>query len=93
MPVTVTVKRGQTILDIAIEYLGDAERIDELCSLNEIGITDDLAINQILLIPDIIQDKKNVVAVFSRRKIKPASALETLVLDQSDWDVFYGLYD
>jgi putative ribosome biogenesis GTPase RsgA len=93
MPVTVIAKRGQTMLDIAVEYLGDSERIDEIATLNSLSIGDDIIAGDLVIIPDIANEKKIIIKVFERRNISPASALETLVLEQNDWDVFYGLFD
>jgi hypothetical protein len=94
MPTTEIVKYRQTPIDIAIQYLGDAERLSELCKLNGIDPTTDLMPGQEVVVPAIDTRKKNIAAVFARRKITPASALQDIAtnLDQLDWDVFYGIY-
>lgn len=65
---------GQTLIDIAVQELGDASRVFELAVLNELGITDELAIGSVLVIPEAAIDKRSLVQMFNERFLAPASA-------------------
>lgn len=94
MPITKTILPGQTVIDIAMQYLGDAERVDEICTLNGMDLGIDLVAGESILIPDAVdRDKKAIVNNFTNRNNAPASALLVAELDESDWDVYYGLFD
>jgi len=69
----VFVEEGQTVIDIVLQELGDAERIFEVAKLNGLGITDELAPGSYLLVPTYNQDKREIVRVFSDPSNKPAS--------------------
>lgn len=69
----ITVSEGQTLQDIAIQYLGDASRSNEIAELNNISLTTDLLIGQILNIPDVDISMSQMVKGFSDNKIVPAS--------------------
>jgi hypothetical protein len=89
----IQINEGQTLKDIAAEHLGSIALMYELAVLNGIEITADLVAGETLIIPDVEPDKISLVKEFSNKKISPASALESLVLNPLDWDVFYGLFD
>ena len=57
-----------------MQELGDAERSMELASLNGMSITDDLAADTILIIPDYDTSKRNYIQLFSDAANKPAAA-------------------
>lgn len=67
---TVIVKQGQSILDIAIIYTGDAVIGFDIAKLNNLSITDVLTAGQKLIVPDVI--KKNIVALFDPKN-QPAT--------------------
>lgn len=71
---TVKILDGQTIADIAVQELGDAERSTELANLNNMAVTDDLVSGSLLLVPDPESDKTNIVQLFSDPANAPASA-------------------
>lgn len=71
----ITVQPRQTLLDIAMQYLGDATRVVELANLNGIGITDTLTTGQQLQIPApaINAVVSTIITVLARLGLAPAS--------------------
>jgi LysM repeat protein len=69
---TITVKQGQSLLDIAITYTGTVESCFEISILNQMSVTDILSVGQQLIVPDVIN--KNVVILFSEKN-QPATGL------------------
>lgn len=67
---TITVKQGQSIIDIAIIYTGDATSGFDIANLNGLAITDVLTTGQQLFVPDVI--KKNIVTLFDPKN-QPAT--------------------
>ena len=55
----VTVKHGQTLLDVAIQYLGNAASVAQLAALNSLDMTSEITPGQILELPDVA-DKRVV---------------------------------
>lgn len=73
---------NQSLLDIALQYLGDAGRAFEIAELNNIQVSADLSQISELILPDMIAKKKKAtVNSYKDKRIIPASK----------WD-FYGLY-
>lgn len=66
------VKRGQSLLDIAILYCGNVSYCVEIAQLNNMAVSDQLNINQLLVIPDV--SRNNIVELFTQRN-QPATAL------------------
>ena len=64
------VKAGQTVIDIAVQYLGSQEAAFELAALNDISITEVLASGSELELPD--PTDKRVVAFFEEGQYFPA---------------------
>ncbi|MGN6604570.1 MAG: LysM peptidoglycan-binding domain-containing protein [Ginsengibacter sp.] len=62
---TITVSEGQTLLDIAMQYCGDASVLFDIADLNGLEVTDDLVPGQQLLVPDAEIDKQAVADAFS----------------------------
>lgn len=71
--IQITVKEGQTLVDIVVQHLGDLTRLFEVAELNNISITEILNIGQLLNLPDVDVSKKRMVEYFAKRKIVPAS--------------------
>lgn len=65
---------GQTLLDIAIQELGDLERVFEIAVDNNISISDELDEVPVLNVGDYDKDKRYLVQLFSTPANKPASA-------------------
>lgn len=76
---SIKIQEGQTLVDIAMQYCGDALAVFDVAELNGIGITDEPEIGQILFVPDPAIDKIKIVEAF--RKLVPASKGDTDVSD------------
>lgn len=63
---------GQTWVDLALQQLGDEERLFELCDLNNAGITDQLAAGTVVIATAYEVDKKTTV--YALKANKPASS-------------------
>ena len=48
----ISVKEGQTLIDVAVEYLGDSSEAMNIALLNGISITDELESGTILILPN-----------------------------------------
>lgn len=70
---TIKVLYNQTLADIAIQYLGDADRAVELAELNGVGISDELEAGQEMLIPDPDPESDNIVWTFRNQALAPSS--------------------
>lgn len=72
----VTVRDGQTMLDIALEYYGDAAAVVTLAADNALTVGAPLAAGQVLNIdPERVADKQ-VVGYYTRRNIKPTTGYD-----------------
>lgn len=63
----------QTITDIAVQELGDAERAIEIAALNGLSLTTALQAGQILTVPDFDITKADTVQLFTNKALAPAS--------------------
>jgi len=86
----VTVKQRQTIVDIALQYLGDADELVTLALLNGIDIND-VAAGTALKLPTANPYKQSVIEQFNDVNA-PASALTTPLVDDS-WAIYWGEYE
>lgn len=82
----VIVKNRQTIIDIAIQYLGDAERAAEIAILNELDF-DDIPAGTLITIPDIDNYKQRIADLFGDMNA-PASAIEVNSYED-EWTLYY----
>ena len=71
----VKIEHGQTQVDIAIQELGDIERLFEIALLNDKRITDDLPAGSFIQVPDYDLRKRDIVNVFKLPVNKPASGV------------------
>jgi hypothetical protein len=69
----VTVSYGQTWLDIAMQELGDVERVMELVLLNGRSLSDNLQAGEVLKVPDYDISKRKFIQLFANNANKPAS--------------------
>jgi len=69
----VTTKQGQNIFDIAIQETGNVENAIAIASKSDIGITDALALETVLSIPDDIEVDIKVKNYYDRKQLKPAT--------------------
>lgn len=72
----------QTIPDLAIQELGDAERAVEIAEMNGLSLTDELEAGQVLMLPDYDIQKRDVVQLFSDRALAPATGDEDVTIDE-----------
>ena len=69
----ITVRDGQTMLDIALEYYGDASAVVALAADNGLTVGAPLSAGQILDIdPERVADKQ-ITGYYATRNIKPST--------------------
>lgn len=71
-----TVKAGQNLGDIAVQYCGDHQAIFELARLNNLSVTDDVAAGSVLILPDVVE--KRVRRVYVDGNYYPATDSENI---------------
>lgn len=86
---TIQTNEGQTLKDIAVQYLGNAERVSEIALLNNINITDDLEIGTSLLIPEVDIEKTSIINHFQKNNIVPASSIDVAVGEEEEEGIDY----
>ncbi len=64
---------GQTVIDIAMQYCGDAGKAVEICILNNVSITTEFAPGTILNVPDVVIENEKIVNEFADNLLVPAS--------------------
>lgn len=82
----VTIVPGQTLIDIALQELGDAATLFEVAQYNDRSITDDLAAGDVLTVPDYALDRRAIVSTFANLANRPASGITTA----SETDGIFG---
>ena len=80
----ITVFVEQTLVDIAVQYLGSAEAVYALAQLNGLSITSILANGQELLLPKVENEK--VVQVFKQSDYFPSVRLSE-EMEGIDYDI------
>jgi hypothetical protein len=70
---TIKINEGQTLLDIAVQYNGDAAKAFELALANSLNFSDDLIIGNEVLVESAAVEKKKLVKEFDNNKIVPSS--------------------
>ena len=87
----IRVSAGQSLLDICLQELGDAEALFELAAANGLAITDPLTPGQLLILPAGAVVNSELVAYYRARNLRlntanlpplPEPEPESLV----DWD-------
>lgn len=68
-----TVQEGQTLINIAVQELGDADGLATICILNDLEFDADLPAGMVLQIPEVIGN--DVVDYFSDQRIEVNSHL------------------
>lgn len=76
----ITVREGQTSIDIGMQYTGDAANAVAVSIANGLSITDDLNIGSEMICDDAVTDKKKYAATFSKYNVTPASAVNNAEL-------------
>jgi hypothetical protein len=86
---TIKVQAGQSLFDIAVQYLGDVERVFEIADINGLMTTNEVEPGTWLVVPDLDMAKRYVVDAFSKRNLSPASitdsGIEAAALDGIDY--------
>lgn len=72
----ITVSEGQTLIDIAAQYCGDATVAFAIAEMNELSLTDDLTIGQSLVVPDVDAEHIDIVNEIKDSGVIPASAYD-----------------
>jgi hypothetical protein len=84
----ITISEGQTLLDIAARYCGDASLAFDIAELNGINI-DDIVVGANINVPDYLINKKAIVEYLRERNVIPASALDDNTTYEDEWTLFY----
>lgn len=72
---TVKVQANQTLIDIAMQCMGDASFVFAVAAANGLEVTADLVPGTILQVPEAGLDKKKTVEYFNMQGNQPASLL------------------
>lgn len=83
----VTVKPGQTLLDISIQYLGTASAVAGLAQLNGLDMTATISAGQVLTLPDV-SDKRVVKMLLEGGQV-PATNLSGDLEGIEFWAIEY----
>lgn len=76
---TIKALHNQTLLDLAIYLFGTAEGALQIAIDNDISLTDDLVVGQVLNVSKNSDFGQRLVAeYFQKQKIYPATALQTI---------------
>jgi hypothetical protein len=73
----VKVLAGQSLFDIAIQYLGNIDTAFEIAQANGRMLSDDLVTGENLIVPDELSKSNVVLQYYSARGLVPATALTT----------------
>lgn len=75
MSKVVKILDGQTMIDIAMQELGDASFAVDIAVLNDKKITDDLVSGSEITVPDFDKSYRSLINLFADDANKPASGL------------------
>lgn len=68
--IKVVVKPNQTLVDLAIQYGGEATELYKIAKANNMNCTDELIPGQTVIIPEVVNEK--VTGYFKRNNLFPA---------------------
>lgn len=88
MPVEVRVLHNQSLFDIAIQEYGTIEAAFDLALANDMNVTDTLIPGQVLKIPVLRVEDRDIAQYFKSRKIYPSTALP--LINESDVEEYFG---
>jgi hypothetical protein len=71
---TIKILPGQTLIDLAIQELGDPSRLIEIAVLNNASPTEELAAGSFINVPDYDLSMRSTVNLFSTPSNAPSSA-------------------
>lgn len=84
--IEVEVLSGQTLIDIAMQELGDASRLFELAQLNGLLPTDDVIAGSVLIVPAYETNRQNIVRQLQINKPSTGSTIvEQALLEGVDY--------
>ena len=86
----IRIKEGQTLLDIAARFCGDASLAIDIAMINGIDV-EDVVIGMGINVPDYIINKKSVIDYLAKRNDLPASGLTAAqaAMYEDEWTLFY----
>lgn len=84
---TATVRPGQTLHDIAIQYLGTNEAVFALAKLNGLDVESDLQAGQVLNLPEVYN--KRIRKLYDENGWLPASDTNQLLEGIGYWGIAY----
>lgn len=84
---TVNVLPGQTLLDVAIQHLGDQSAVAALAQANGLDMTATITAGQVLTLPTVVS--KRVVKVMTEGGYKPATNLVGNLEGIGYWGIEY----
>lgn len=80
---------GQTWTDLALQELGDEQRLFELCDANQAGITDDVAAGQLLNVPQADVGQRRTISYLKARR--PASNRASTIAGTEEGIEFWAI--
>ncbi len=80
---------GQSLYDIAIQECGSVEAVIAIAILNDISVTDELQIGQLLQIPEPVN--KPIADYYKSRNLKPATAGNLDLKNQDEGIGFWSI--
>jgi len=83
------VLEGQSLLDIAVQECGSVEAVIAIAVLNNISITDDLQVGQVLQMPAPVN--KQIAQYYKSKNLKPATAGNLDFMNQDEGVGFWSI--
>lgn len=90
---TIKAGEGQTLIDVAMQHLGEAALLFDVAELNGLQITDELTPGQLIILPDAAIDKLRVVREFSSRGLEPSSLYSDDVFERLQGIDYWAIED
>jgi len=83
----VTVKPGQTLVDVAVQHLGAESGVAALAQANGLDMTAEVVAGQVLTLPEV--ENKRVVKVYKERGYVPATNISGELEGIEFWGIEY----
>lgn len=68
-----SIREGQTVIDMALQGSGDVDRLIEVAMLNGLSITDELVAGSLIITPGALLNKRSLALFFNAAPYYPAS--------------------
>lgn len=78
----ITILNNQTLFDLAIQVTGEALNAVKIAKSNNISVTEELIVGNEIFIDDHLLYDTNVINIYEKESVKPATDLTTEQLDQ-----------